>query len=98
MSNLSSTLSASKARTNFYDILDEVGKGLRRFTITLRGEEKAVVLSPEEVASWEETMDILANSELVNNIKIAEKELARGEFMTEKQAMGNLDISEKDLK
>ena len=52
------TISASKARNNLYKILDEVKNGLKTYTITLRGEAKAVVINPEEVEAWEETLDI----------------------------------------
>lgn len=69
MNTISSVLPASEARNNFYTILDEVSNKLRRFTITLRGKAKAVVMPAEELEAWEETMEIMANKKLVAQIK-----------------------------
>ncbi|MDZ7586986.1 MAG: type II toxin-antitoxin system Phd/YefM family antitoxin [Patescibacteria group bacterium] len=68
MNTISSVLPASEARDNFYTMLDEVSDKLRRFTITLRGKVKAVVMSAEEVESWEETLEIMSNKKLVAQI------------------------------
>jgi len=78
MKTLSSTISASQARNNFYEILDEVSGKLKKFVITRRGSAQAVVMNPEEVESWEETMEIMANKNLVRDIRKAEKEIAAG--------------------
>lgn len=72
MSTLNSTLPANEARSNFYRMLDEVGK-LRQFTITHRGKTSAVIMSMEEFESWQETLDILSNKKLVNSINKARK-------------------------
>lgn len=69
MNTLSSVLPASEARNNLYTILDEVSNKFRRFTITLRGKAKVVIMSAEEVESWEETLEIMSNKKLVNQIK-----------------------------
>jgi prevent-host-death family protein len=97
VSSIPTTISASKARSNFYTLLEEVAKKLKRFTITRRGEAKAVILSPEEVASWEETMEILSNEKLVKEIAQAERELAQGKIISEKKLLKNLGITEKNL-
>lgn len=97
MGSIPTTISASKARVNFYTILEEVASKLKRFTITRRGEAQAVVMHPDEVASWEETMDILSNESLLKEIAQAEKEIAQGKVISEKKLMKNLGISEKDL-
>jgi|GEM_PF-4900914 len=58
------TISASNARKNLYKILDEVKNGLKSYTITIRGVAQAVVMNPEEVAEWEETVEILSDKKL----------------------------------
>lgn len=97
MKTLNTTLSASKARSNFYTILDEVSQKLKRFVITRRGSVQAVVMHPEEVEAWEETMEVMANKRLVRDIKIAEKERRAGKGTTEKELLRELGISPKDL-
>lgn len=78
MSNLSSVLPASEARSNFYSLLDEVATKLRRFTITLRGKTKAVIMPPDEVEAWEETMEIMANKKLVKDIQAGLEDIKYG--------------------
>lgn len=91
-------LSASTARTNFYTLLDEVSTKSRRFVITLRGGAKAVVMSPEEVEAWEETMEVMADRDLVGQIRRAEKDRREGKLVSEKKAFKLLGISTEDLK
>lgn len=97
MSSLATILSASEARSNFYTLLDEVSSKLKKFVITRRGRAQAVVMSPEEVASWEETMEILTNKKLMAEIAQAEREIAKGKIISEKEVMKELGITEEDL-
>jgi len=98
VSTISATLSASQARNNFYTILEEVSGQLKRFTITLRGKAKAIILNPEEVAAWEETMEILSDHKLLKDIARADRELSKGRLISEKEIMKCLKIKEEDLK
>jgi len=98
MKTLSSTLSASKARNNFYTILDEVSQKFKRFVITRRGNTQAVVMHLEEVEAWEETMEIMANNRLVRDILRSEKDRLEGKVISEKALLKKLGISPKDLR
>ncbi len=91
------TISASKARENLYKILDEVKNGLKSYTITLRGEAKAVVMNPEEFEAWEETLDILSDNKLVAQILKSQEEIKKGEYLHEDEMLQELNISKKDL-
>jgi len=73
MSNLSSILPANEARSNFYQILDEVSSGLRQFTVSHRGKPNTIIMSADEFAGWQETMEILANKKLLASINKALK-------------------------
>ena len=97
MSTLSSTLSASDARSNLYTILEEVSGKLKRFVITRRGKAQAVVMHPDEVAAWEETMEIMANSKLIKEINQGQADFAGGRVISEDKLLKDLGISEKDL-
>jgi len=92
------TISASKARNNLYKILDEVKNGLQSYTITLRGEAQAVVINPEELESWEETLDILSDNKLVAQILKSQKEIKSGDYLSEDDLIKKLNISKKELK
>ena len=82
MAHLPTIIPASQARSNFYDILDEVSKTFKRFVITRRGRAEAVVMSAEEVESWEETMEIMSNKKLMRDIKQGLEDYRKGKFFT----------------
>jgi len=92
------TISASKARDNLYKILDEVKNGLKSYTITLRGEAQAVVINPEELEAWEETLDILSDNKLVAQILKSQEEIKSGKYLNEDDFIKELNISKKELK
>ncbi|HBC44957.1 MAG: Prevent-host-death protein [Candidatus Collierbacteria bacterium GW2011_GWB1_45_35] len=73
MNTLSTVLPANEARTNFYQILDEVGSNLRQFTISHRGKPGAIIMSIEEFEGWQETMEIMSDKKLVKSIERARK-------------------------
>jgi len=97
MSSIPTTISASQARNNFYALLEEVAKKLKRITITHRGEAQAVVMHPDEVASWEETMDILADKKLVAQILRGESEIKAGKAISEEKLLKELNIPPEEL-
>lgn len=68
MTTLSTTIPANEARSNFYRLLNKVGEELQQFTITLRGKARAVVMSAEEFASWQETLEVMSDKKLVQSI------------------------------
>lgn len=92
MATLASTLPANVARTNFYQMLDEVEKHLRRFVITHRGKTRAVVMAADEVDGWEETMEILSNKKLMRDLRQAEKDRKAGRVYPLKQVIKELKL------
>lgn len=72
------TISATTARAKFYDLLDEVAKTGKRVGITRRGETKAILISADEYASWQETNEVLANKALMRTIRRGEKDVKAG--------------------
>jgi prevent-host-death family protein len=98
MKKLQSTISASEARSNFYTLLDNVANKLKRYTITRRGNAQVVLMHPDEVASWEETMDVLSNKKLVSDIINSEKELKAGKTVSEDKLLKKIGLEAKDLK
>lgn len=98
MKTLNSILSASEARSNFYTMLEEVSQKSRRFIVTLRGGAKAVVMPPEEVEGWEETMEIMANKKLTAAIKRGLEDIKKGKTISHQALLKELKISPKDLK
>lgn len=72
------TISATQARANLYDLIDEVAASGKRVGITKKGITKAILISAEEYESWQETNEILADKSLVRAIRQGEKDLQSG--------------------
>lgn len=75
------SVSASQARTKFFDLLEEVDN-FRRVVITRYGKIKAVILNPEEVEGWEETQEILSIPGALKSIRKGEAEVNAGKYYT----------------
>jgi len=76
------TISATKARDNLYDLIEEVSTSGNVVGITNKGETKAVLVSPEEWASWEATMDVMSDPELVKGIKKGMEDIKNGRVIS----------------
>ena len=86
--NIKTTLSATEARQDFFNILSKVEKTSVPFTITINGEPKAVIMNAEEYEGWLETMEIISDPELVKGIEESKKELREGKYYTFEQVFG----------
>ncbi len=80
--DIKTTISSTEARKNFAKVLDHIDKASAHYTLTINGKPKVVMMSAEEFESWQETIDIMSDPELVAGIKQAEKEFAEGKFIT----------------
>ncbi len=94
MTQLATTLTASDARINLYDMLEEVRKFTRRFTITHRGKPQAILMPIEEVESWEETLEIMADKKLMTKLKQAKTDIKAGRVYPLADIMKELGINE----
>ena len=89
--NIPSILSVSDARNNLYNLVKQAGDNLRQFTITHKGKPKAILLSIEELESWQETIDILNDRETMKDIKLSQKQAKKNQlydFDTVKKELG----------
>lgn len=75
-------LPLADARNRLSELVADVEKTHARVTITKHGHPAAVLVSPEDLASLEETLDILSDPEALADIREAEAEYARGDFTT----------------
>lgn len=86
------TISATNARTHLYDLIDEVATSGKRVGITKKGETKVVLMSVEELESWEETNEILSDKKLMKDLKEAEEDIEKGHFITFEQLKKDLHL------
>lgn len=76
------TVSATQARSNLYDLINEVATSGKRVGITNKGETKAVLISPEELASWEATVEVMSDKDLVKGIKKGMEDIKKGRVVS----------------
>lgn len=75
-------LPLADARNRLSELVADVEKTHARVTITKHGHPAAVLVSPEDLASLEETLDLLSDPEALAGIREAEAEYVRGDVTT----------------
>ncbi|MGB9681221.1 MAG: type II toxin-antitoxin system Phd/YefM family antitoxin [Minisyncoccia bacterium] len=96
-------ITATKARNNFFELLEKVKKLPYPINITVKGIPEAVIMSKEEYESWVETVETLSDPELMRSIKESEKDIKAGRYSTleeveEELGIKNFLISDKGKK
>lgn len=82
---MSDILSLAEAKAHLSELVSRVDKQHDRVVVTVHGRPSAVMLSPEDLESLEETIAILADRETVKQLIASESELSRGEGETAEQ-------------
>jgi antitoxin YefM len=67
------------AKDKLSALLDQVERTHERVTITRNGRAVAVLVSPEDLAALEETLDVLADPVTMARVRAGQAELDRGE-------------------
>lgn len=86
--NSQTIISATRARSDFFRILDKIEKINLAYTITVNGSARAVIMNAREFDSWLETLDIMSNPELVKGIKEGKRDLAAGRVVSFEEVFG----------
>ena len=69
------TMSLSQAKANLSSLVEDVARRDEEIVITRNGRPAAVLVSPEEYASWQETLAVRADRDLMREIKTGLREL-----------------------
>ena len=80
----------AEARANLSRIVDEAVRTHERVEITRNGVRAAVVLSADDYDSLLETLDILADAELVQELREAMDELSRDDVLSTDEVLAEL--------
>lgn len=70
-----------KVRDHFSDIVDRVEHEHERVTVTRNGHAAAVLISPDDLAQLEETLDVLGDPDALADIREADAAYARGDVV-----------------
>lgn len=79
-------------KNHLSEVVDQVEREHDRVVITRRGKPAAVVVSADDLASLEETLELLSRPELVEEVRESLAEIARGEsvVMTKGEVLESL--------
>ena len=77
------TLSITEARKNIFEIIEDIQRPSRYYTLTAHGQPKAILLSAEEFESLLETIDVLREMpDLLERAEEAREEMRKGNTQT----------------
>jgi antitoxin YefM len=75
------TVSLSDAKARLSEIADEVDRTHERVMITKNGREYVVLISVEDLASIEATLELLADPAAQRRVRKAERDVAAGRWL-----------------
>jgi prevent-host-death family protein len=79
----------TQARDHLSELLDEVERTHERIEITRHGRPIAVLVSPDDLASIEETLDVLSNPDVMRQLAESRQALDAGDVL-DANALGEL--------
>jgi antitoxin YefM len=77
-------------RDHLSEFIDRVEGQHERIVVTRNGHAAAVLISPEDLAQLEETIDVLSDAEALADIREADEAYARGDVIRGADAVRHL--------
>jgi prevent-host-death family protein len=75
---MSDVLPLAEVKAKFSEMVDRVEQQHDRITVTRNGRPAAVLISPDDLAALEDTLELLADPTAQAEIQLARKEAATG--------------------
>lgn len=85
------TFSLAHVKAHLSEITDRVEEQHDRIVVTRKGRPAAVLVSPDDLESLEETLAVLSNPELMRKIRAGEEAAASGDTVGLKALQANLE-------
>ena len=76
---MSETLPFSEVKAHLSEVADRVEREHDRVLVTRNGRPSFVLVSPDDLASLEETLDILQDDELLESLRTSRRQAAAGD-------------------
>ena len=76
---MSDTLPFSEVKAHLSEVADRVERAHDRILVTRNGRPSFVLLSPDDIAALEESLDILQDDELMESLRISRRQAADGD-------------------
>jgi antitoxin YefM len=79
---MSETLSLANVKSKFSEMVDRVEHTHDRIVVTRNGRPAAVLISPEELESLEDTLELLSDPEAMRQLEESRQAYAAGDFIS----------------
>lgn len=79
---MSETLPLANVKSRFSEMVDRVEHTHDRIIVTRNGRPAAVLISPEELASLEDTLELLSDPDAMRELEESRKAYAAGDVVT----------------
>lgn len=75
---MSETIPFTEAKAHLSELVDRTSREHERFIVTRHGVPAAVLLSPDDLESLEETVEILQDEALLESLRTSRREASKG--------------------
>ncbi|HLZ47459.1 MAG TPA: type II toxin-antitoxin system Phd/YefM family antitoxin [Candidatus Limnocylindria bacterium] len=82
------TLSLSEVKAKLSELVDDVESRDERIVITRKGRPAAVLVSQDDLDSWQETLEIMSDPELMADLRRGIRQLERGQTVSYETLFG----------
>lgn len=93
--DIKNTISSTEARQKFAEVIDNIDRTSARYTLTVNGKPKVVMVNAEEFESWQETWEIMSDPELMAGIRQGEEDIRQGRFITLDELKKELELEDE---
>jgi antitoxin YefM len=84
------TIPLSDARARLSELVDEAVRTHERVEITRNGRRAAILMSADDFDSLQETLDILSDPQLMQELAEADEQIKRGEVYTQEEVEASM--------
>jgi len=93
------TLSLSEVKAKLSELVDEVESRDERIVITRKGRPAAVLVSQDDLDSWQETLEITSDRALMTEIRRGIRQIKRGQTVGYEKVFGQkLDVKRRSAR
>jgi prevent-host-death family protein len=93
---MSETLALAAVKARLSELVERVASQQDRVVVTRNGRPAAVLISPEDLESLEETLAVLGDPDLLERVRTGHEEAARGEAIPVEDLKVELAARQRD--
>lgn len=84
---MAEVLAFTEVKARLSELAERIENQHERILVTRHGRPSFVLMSPDDLESLEETLDILGDDELMASLRLSEREVAEGKLIPLEEVM-----------